>query len=582
MLSLPSTPRCAVCLRTLLLLTAIVIGTSGCVVGPNYRLPATPVPDAWHQELKHGAFLDAEGVRQWWKIFGDPTLDELMLRTAEQNLDLYAAYHRICQAREQINIVRSARLFRFDKTGSFRHTQTENIIPGLGISRILQIPFWNSDLDVAWEPDVFGRVARQIESANATYEASVEGYRDIMVLLYAEVASRYVELRTQQKRLAVTRRNAEGQRASLKLADIRVQGGVSPVLDSYQAQTNLATTESDIPPLEQAVQEALNRLAVLLGEYPRSLHCELLEPAPIPTVPTELPMVLPYNMVRQRPDIRRAERELAARTAEVGVAVSDLYPQFTITGTFGFGAEQLSQLYTASAWNYSTGPSFRWALFQSGRIRANIRSSECAVQEALAVYEQTLLLASEEVENGMVGYNKELERRVDLERAVAAAEKSLESVLDIYRAGNTDFLNVLNTQRALFELQDRLAISEGLAVGNLIGFYKALGGGWDPQHHCRQRYVRLQCPPDCPVQYLPPVTEDSLADEYDFGGENANEGELPSIDGSDGSNIDADESNDSGLESDLDSNSNELETINGQARNTKFKIRLPGIGALLN
>jgi NodT family efflux transporter outer membrane factor (OMF) lipoprotein len=380
----------------------------------------------------------------------------------------------------------------------------------------------------------------------------------------------------------VTRQNAKGQVASLNLADIRVKGGVSPVLDSYQAQTNLATTESDIPPLEQAIQETLNRLAVLVGEYPRSLHCELLEPGPIPTVPTELPMALPYNMVRQRPDIRRAERELAARTAEVGVAVSELYPRFLINGTFGFGAEQFSQLYSSSGWNFSTGPSFRWAIFQSGRIRANIRSSECAVQEALAIYEQTLLVAAEEVENGIVGYEKELERRVDLERAVAAAEKSLDSVLDVYRAGNTDFLNVLDTQRALFVLQDRLTISEGLAVVNLIGFYKALGGGWDPQHHCRQRYVRLQCPPNCPVQYLPPVTEDSLADEYDFGGENANEGELPSIDGSDGSNMDADESDDSGLERDLDSNSNEFDTIDSEARSTKFKIRLPGIGALLN
>jgi NodT family efflux transporter outer membrane factor (OMF) lipoprotein len=483
------------------------------------------VPDAWHQQLQDGTFVDVQGIREWWTIFDDPTLNSLMQSVAEQNLDLFAALQRICLARERVNVVRSARLLQLDKTGTFSHRQTEIVIPGFSgfVSRLLEIDFWTSNLDASWEPDVFGRVAREIDASSATYQASIEDYRDIMVTLYAEVAVRYVQLRTLQKRLAVTQQNAESQRASLRLADIRVKGGVSPVLDSYQAQTNLSSTESDIPPIEQAIQETLNRLAVLLGEYPRSLHCELIYPAPIPNVPDELPMALPRDMVRQRPDIRQAERQLAARTAEVGVAVADLYPRFSINGTFGFGAEEFSDLFSSSAWNFRVGPSFRWAIFHSGRIRASIRSSECAVREALAVYEQTLLLAAEEVENGIVAYNKEVERRVDLERAVKAAQQSLESVLDIYRAGNTDFLNVLDTQRALFILQNQLAVSEGLAVVNLISFYKALGGGWDPRHHCNQRNVRLQCPPDCPLDYTPPAPEDSLENDNFFEGANSDE-----------------------------------------------------------
>ena len=542
---------CAARLRIVLVLAILLVTTSGCLVGPDYRRPRTPVPDAWHQKLQDGtSYLDAEGVRQWWTLLGDPTLDSLILRAKENNLDLNAALQRIYQARQFVNIARSARLPFVDGTSSFRNSkQAAAVLPFLDPSIDLPaIDVWSVGFDAAWEPDVWGRVQRDIEANCATYQSFIEAYRDLMVTVYAEVARNYVELRAFQERLQYARQNVEIQKASLELANLRVEGGVSPILDSYQATANLAGTEAEIPPLESAIQQTLNRLAVLIGEYPRALHCELLEAAPIPTVPAELPYVLPCDVVRQRPDIRQAERLLAARTAEIGVSVGDLFPRFTINGTFNFSAQKFSEAFSLSsrAWNYQVGPNVRWAWFQGGLIRANIATAEFAADEALVNYEQTLLLAAEEVENAIVAFNKERDRRAALERSVAAAQDSLKSVLEIYRAGNTDFQNVLVTQNGLFNAQNQLAASEGQVVVNLIAFYKAIGGGWDPVHHCQPRVVRLACPPACPTEIEPPPVEpesyllddedetsDMPLDDADIEGDQSEEPGEQDIDGGD-------------------------------------------------
>ncbi|MEM7314166.1 MAG: TolC family protein, partial [Planctomycetota bacterium] len=313
-----------------------------------------------------------------------------------------------------------------------------------------------------------------------------------LVTYYADIARNYVQIRTLQQQLQYAHQNVEIQRRALDLAQRRVQGGISTNLDQFQAESNLATTESQIPQLEVQLHQTLNRLAVLTGSFPGSLHEALAHPAPIPTIPSALPQDVPCDVVRQRPDIRQAERAIAAATADVGVATGDLYPRFSIGNSLGWSSQKFSNLFfNNDSFQFNLGPSIRWALFQSGRIRCNINSTEWAVSEALATYEQTLLRAFEEIENARVGFTKERERYHHLQVTVEAAEKSLQSVLALYKNGNTDFQNVLDTQRTLFEAQNALAISEGQIVTQLINIYRALGGGWDPNHHCPGRCVRL-------------------------------------------------------------------------------------------
>ncbi|MCA9264195.1 MAG: efflux transporter outer membrane subunit [Planctomycetales bacterium] len=497
------------------LLGLITLASSGCVVGPDYHRPATPVPDVWHQQLENGVYTDANELRQWWTVFNDPMLNELVTVAGEQNLDLYAAATRICQARAQFDIARSARLAYVDGISSYsRSLQSRNALGlGGGVPTFFLDPRsrWLLGYDISWEPDLFGRISRQIESANAQTGATVESYRDILVALYADVVQNYVLARTLQARLEYAHKNVEIQADSLDLATKRLEGGVAPVLDKHQAEANLANTEAEIPPLDAQLQQTLNRIAVLLGEYPGSVHDLLMSPSPIPQPPEALPMMLPCDVIRQRPDIRQAERQLAAATAEIGVAISDLYPRFSLGGTFSLQTESLKNLFEDGSYSFNVGPGLRWAINHAGQILANVCAKECATEEALANYQQTILRAVEEVENAVAAYNHELRRREALRRSVKAAEQSLERVLDLYREGQVDFLNVLDTQRTLFTAQNLLVASEGQVILNLVSIYRALGGGWDPNHHCHLRRPGLHCPDErLPLyEYKPAGVPDS-------------------------------------------------------------------------
>lgn len=431
-------------------------------------------------------------------MFNEPILDHLIEFATRQNLDLHAAATRIWQARSQRCIAASARFFQVDGTGSMQTTQQSlNAIGfGTGVPGFLLGPrdFWNTGFDVAWEPDFFGRITRQIQAADGNLGASVEAYRDVLVLLYGEVARTYVEIRTVQQQIDYTKKNIRIQEQSLDLAKKRVEGGVSPILDEYQATSSLASIKATLPPLETRLQQLLNQMSVLVGEYPGSLHSLLCEPRPIPAAPSSLPIVVPCDMIRQRPDIRQAERLVAARTAEVGVAITDLYPRFVLSGNIGLSSQQFGSLFESDSYTYGFGPSFRIPLIANGRIRCNIARSEAAVEEAVAIYEQTILIAVAEIEDSIVAFNKERTRLESLQTTVTASQKSLESVLELYRGGKTNFQNVLDVQRTLFLAQDAKAASEGQVVANLIRLYRALGGGWDPQHHCDHGIVRLRCP----------------------------------------------------------------------------------------
>ncbi len=483
-------------------------------MGPDYVSPQTLVPDAWHQQLEQGSHLSSSDLDRWWTLFNDEQLNELIDLASDGNKDLDIAFTRIAQARAQICVARADKWPNLNNDTSFQNFNGIAGIPGFSGARDL----WRLQGNVSWEIDVFGQIHRQIQVADANYGARIEAYRDVLVTLYGDVAQTYVLVRTLQKQLEYTEQNVLIQKKALELARSRVEAGVAANLDEFQAESNLAATESDIPLLQFQLHQALNRMAVLIGNYPGSLHEFLAQPRPFPLVPEDLPMVLPCEMIRQRPDIRQAERGVAASTAQVGVAIADLYPKFSLGGNFGLQSQNFSTLFNSSSWTYGLGPSFTWALFQAGRIRCNIASSEAAVDEAMAIYEQTLLRAVEEIENAIVGFNKERDRREALQRTVDAAEASLESVLALYREGKTDFLNVLNTQRTLFLSQNALAISQGEILTQLITLYRALGGGWDPAHHCAQRLSQLPCPLRAPASIVENIqVEDTTARYFDLG-----------------------------------------------------------------
>ncbi|MEM8678546.1 MAG: TolC family protein [Planctomycetota bacterium] len=501
----------------LILLT--IVGPSGCIVGPDYAPPNLCAPDEWHQELVDGHHANVDEIREWWWLFDDPVLGELIERAKSKNLNLYAAFTRICQARAQVCVAESGLYPVIGGLGGWEESQQS--LNGLGIGGIpgfILGPFgvWSLGWDISWEANIFGRVTRQIEAADATLGISVEAYRDVMVILLGDVAANYVTLRTLQQRLRFVRQNVQTQSEALELATKRVEGGIAPILDEYQARSNLASTQATIPPLELAIHQTLNRLSVLIGEFPGHLHCTLAEPAPIPAEPSSLPLTLPCDVIRQRPDIREAERRIAAATADLGVAVSDLFPTFNFNGSFSLRSQDLSKLLTADSFAFAYGPNFRFPIFQGKRLLCNIEGSKAVVEEALANYEQVVLLAVEEVENSIVGYQKEIQRYELLEETVDAAQDSLDSVLELYRSGKTDFNNVLGTLRTLFLAQDELAVSEGDKILQLVSLYRSLGGGWDPDHHCGHRCVRLACPERCDPNNVERLTasEGDLSNQY--------------------------------------------------------------------
>ena len=465
-----------------MVLAVVLIGTGCTTVGPDYARPTTPMPDgaplpdAWHMQAMEGLEEGEATLQRWWTSFNDPQLDDLMARARRSNLDISLALARIQEARALYGVATGARMPIIDTGGTAGIARSNEAgLPaelGVATNAVLTV-----GVDASWEIDVFGRIARNIESALASYEASVETYRDVLVSLYAEVAFNYVEVRALQDRIEYALQNIAAQEESLQLTRDRFAAGLTSALDVAQAESNLADTKSRVPQLEQQLGFGLNRLAILLAVPPGTLDTELGDDADIPMPPDEVTRGIPADLMRQRPDIRRAERVLAAQTAQIGVATADLYPTFSLTGLFTFGLASGDGNTTGFGWNIL--PGFRWNLFDRERIRNNIRALEAVTDQAYISYEQTVLAALEDVENSMVAYAREQQRRMQLTEAVDASQRAVDLVHTRYIAGLTDFQNVLDSQRTLFQLQDQLAQSEGIVVQNLVLLYRALGGGWE-------------------------------------------------------------------------------------------------------
>ena len=456
----------------------------GCAVGPNYQPPKTTAPAQWSAPMAGGETNLEPSLASWWKSFNDPQLDSLVERAVRTNQDLRIAEARVREARAFYRIASSQLWPTVDAGGSYaRENQSKNQ-PILGsLPMPSGIPYENNvyqaGFDASWEIDVFGGNRRAVEAGKAEVAAAEFGRRNVLVTLLGEVARNYVELRGCQRRLEIANKNLTTQQEALALAQNRFNNGLTSDLDVQQAATLLANTRAAIPMLESGIQGYIHRLGVLLGQPPEALLAELSAPAPIPSAPPLVPAGLPSDLLRRRPDIQLAERQLAASTARIGVATAALFPKFSLTGIAGYESTSASDWFSGGSKFWSLGPTVQWRIFDAGRIRANIRVQDARQEQALAAYEKTVLMSFEDVENSLVAYAKEQIRRRSLEDAVTSSQDSLHLANQLYGNGLASFINVLDAERSLYQAQDALVQSDKAVTQNLISLYKALGGGWE-------------------------------------------------------------------------------------------------------
>jgi NodT family efflux transporter outer membrane factor (OMF) lipoprotein len=465
-------------LLTILTLTVfIILAFSGCTtVGPDYTRVTPKAPEKWHSQLQRGLReepLNPETLAHWWTTLNDPELSSLMDRAVKGNLTLKDAQSRLREARA-LRGISKADLFPTLDTGASvtKRRSSENSDTGT------ESTLYAAGFDASWELDVFGGVRRSIEAAQANLEATHADLLNVLVSLVAEVALNYVDVRTYQARLSSAYANIKTQQETYELNRSRYEAGIIDELAVKQALYNLERSRSQIPTLEIGLEAAKNRLAVLLGESPGALHQKLNEPKPIPVPPMTVAVGVPAETLRNRPDIRRAERDLAAQTARIGVATADLYPKFRLFGTIGIESLSSQDFLEWDSRTWSIGPGVSWNIFDAGAIRQNIKVQTARQEQALIQYESTVLNAQEEVENVLVAFAKEQRRRESLFKATEAARQADLLARDRYQAGLVDFNNVLIAQLALISFQDELVQSDGAVTTNLVRLYKVLGGGW--------------------------------------------------------------------------------------------------------
>lgn len=460
----------------------LLAALAGCAVGPDYEPPRTEMKASWSsmEEGQESVARAAEAdLSEWWLALRDPILASLVERALDANLDLRQAASRVREARALRGVAQGALLPEAEATGGYsRQRWSENgVLPSNGNAFSL----YQTGFDASWEIDVFGGNRRRLEAAEADVQASVESLRDVRVSILAELARLYVELRGLQARLAISRQNLDAQTRTAQLTRARLDAGQTTELDVARADAQVATTASTIPSLEASARQSIHALAVLLGQDPESLSPELSGARAIPAAPREIPVGLPTDLLRRRPDLRRAERELAAATARIGVATADLYPRFFLTGAFGVNSLSASDWFTAASRAWSVGPSVQWSLFQGGRIRAQIEAENAHQEQAAIRFEQTLLGALRDVEDALVAHAREQVKRQYLAQAVASQRRAADLARQRYIQGLVDFLTVLEAERSLYAAQDALVQSEQAVVTNSISLYKAVGGGWKPE-----------------------------------------------------------------------------------------------------
>jgi NodT family efflux transporter outer membrane factor (OMF) lipoprotein len=461
-------------------LAALMIALlAGCTaVGPNYVRPSTPVSPAWNTPMLGGITVSADqrNLAAWWTTLNDPELSRLIDRAATGNLDLKRAAARIREARARRSLSKAGLYPTLDASGSASRSRGS-----AAMGPVATTDLFSAGLDASWEIDLFGGVRRSVEAAEADVAAAGEDLRDTLVSLLAEIGLNYMDLRTAQARFSVTEASLKSLEDTHRLTQWRAQAGLGDELAVEQARYNLESARSQIPALRIAISEAKNRLAVLLGEAPGAVHAALEMPQPVPSLPPEIAIGVPADLLRQRPDVRRAERQLAAQTARIGVATAELYPKFKLSGSIGLQALTFGGLFDAGSTTSSGSSLLSWRVFDAGAIRQNIEIQSALQEQSLIAYESTVLGALEEAENAILAYAQEQRRRQSLGEAARSAQAAADLAGIKYSAGLIDFTTVLEAERSLLGFRDQLAQSDGAVVTNLVRLYKALGGGWTAQ-----------------------------------------------------------------------------------------------------
>ncbi len=457
---------------------AIALFVTSCKVGPDYVEPVLEdgVIDEAFSALDDPSFTpDAADIADWWTVFNDPVLTSIIERAQEGNKDLKVALARVEEARVRVDIAKGARLPVLSLGGGaaissnqFTRFETETVS--------------SLKAEASWELDVFGRIARQIESDQAGFEASEEDVRDVQVSLLAEVARSYIAVRAFQMQLQSAEKNLASQKTILELTRSRAANGISSDLDLARSMSLYAASEAALPPLRVGLEQAINLLGVLIGKNPTALQGELAAPGPIPVPPAEVTVGVPADLLRQRPDIRAAERRLAAQTARVGVATADLYPTFGIGGSLSVGNSAGGSLLGAGDTAYTVGPGIgNWTLFSGGRIRDLIKVEDLRVEQALLRYESTVLNALLEVETSLAAFTQQGDRVGALGRASSASTEALQLATGLYEQGLVDYEQLLDVQRDLLKQDIELFSAQGDAATSLVQLYRAMGGGWTPE-----------------------------------------------------------------------------------------------------
>ena len=469
-------------MRSSALLSGTVLALiAGCEVGPNYRPPSEQTPEKWATPLAGGEADTPAALASWWMSFNDPELDKLIGAAVQSNLTVRVAEERVREARAARDVVAGGRWPSAAASASYsRNRYGANSFPPLGAFPGVPLDYnlYNLGFDAAWELDLFGGVRRAVEASNAQVGAAEYARRDVLVSVLAEVARTYIDARAYQERLAVTRENIAAQQDTVELTRSRYRGGLASDLEVEQATALLTSTQAELPALETGFAQSVHELSVLLGENPGALLEGMAREKPIPLTPPHVPVGLPSDLLRRRPDVERAERELAASTAQIGVARADLFPKFSLTGALGLESTSTGNLLEYASRYWTVGPAIQWKLFEGGRLRANVRVQEARADQALDTYRQTVLTALQDTENALVAYSKEQTRRQSLVQTVQSSQAAFQLSSELYRSGVVDFLNVLVAERALYNAQDALVGSTQSVSLDLVQLYKALGGGW--------------------------------------------------------------------------------------------------------
>ncbi len=475
------------------------LALAGCMVGPDYVPPAAPVAANWLQSRDPAVRMDRQDEKNWWSVYHDPVLDRLVQTAYDQNLSLMSAGTRVLAARAQLGIA----------AGEF-YPQTQQLGAGITYNQASSSDptgnptaslgnFWRSSLGarITWELDFWGKFRRGIESADAEYLASIASYDDVLVTLIGDVATNYIGIRTLERQIAIARENVTRQTKALAIARARFQGGTSTKLDVYQAENVLAATEASIPQLTSQLEQGKNALRVLLGMPPETLDTLLAGPPGfkpvIPVPPTQVAAGIPADILRRRPDLRAAELRAAAQSAQIGMAKADLYPAFILTGSFGtvgsnIGRASLDDVFTSKGIVFSFGPAFQWPVLNYGQITNNVRVQDAKLQSLLIDYQQSVLKAQREVEDGLAAYVGTGQQVAKLRLSETAAAKALGIALEQYRLGTRDFTTVLTAEQNLYTAENNLAVADGNYSTSLTTVYRALGGGWQLREG--QEFVR--------------------------------------------------------------------------------------------